>query len=183
MKKAAFFMIVVISFITLSCEKIEDISVGFETAIKTDMPVVSQKIGSEEYGFIGGGVFTLSSDQEISKHMDNIQELIALNGSLIKFNGANPGNKILNMTMKYGIKTNSNEEPAMIPVFSFIGQLGEKNGTIDYLSDAWAPVLIKAMSKNLDKVFVISLEGKANYNVNLPVKLNVPIKVNTTPLQ
>lgn len=176
-------MIVVISVITLSCEKIEDITVGFETALKADMPVVSQKIGTDEYGFISGGVFTLSSDQEIGKYMDDIKDLIALNGSLIQFNGAKSGNKILTMTMKYGIQTNSNEDPTMISVFNFFGQLGEKNGKIDYQSDAWSPVLIKAMSENIDKVFVITLEGKANFDVNVPVKLNVPVKVNTTPLQ
>ena len=71
----------------------------------------------------------------------------------------------------------------MISAFNFFGQLGESNGTIDYQNDSWSPNLIKAFSENKDKVFVIKIEGKANYNVSLPVKLDVPVKVNTTPLQ
>lgn len=183
MKKSAIFIIAVIAIIAMSCEKIEDITVGFETAIKADMPVVSQKTGTDEYSFVGGGIFTLSSDQEIKKYMDNIQDLIALDGSLIQFNGAKGGNKILQMTLKYGIQTNVNEEPSLITAFGFFGQLGEKNGTIDYLNDSWSPNVVKALSKNKDEVFVIKIEGKANYDVNVPVKLNVPVKVSTTPLQ
>lgn len=174
---------VAMSILSVSCDKIEDVTVGFETAIKADMPVVSQKTGADEFSFVGGGVFTLSSDQEIRKYMDNIQDLVPLNGSLIQFNGAKEGNKILNMTLKYGIQTNANEEPSMVTAFGFFGQLGEKNGTIDYQDDSWSPNLIKAMYENKDKVFVIKLEGKSNYNINAPVKLDVPVKVNTTPLQ
>ena len=88
MKKLAFFIIVMISLSISSCDKVEDVTVGFETAIKANMPVVSVKTGAEEYTFTGGGLFSLSSDQEIRKHLENLQSLAPLDGSLIQFSGA-----------------------------------------------------------------------------------------------
>lgn len=184
MKKIAFLLMVVISVMSVSCEKFEDVTVGIETNFEANMPVVSQKAGSTDlYNFIGGGSCRLSDNSDIRKHMTNLESIEALNGSLIQFNQAKEGGKITKMVLKYGIQENSGEEPKLISVFSFMGQLSEENGKIDYQNDSWAPNLMKAFSANKDKVFVIKIEGTATYNVNAPVKIDVPVKVNTKPLQ
>lgn len=175
---------VVVSVLSVSCEKFEDVTVGIETNFEANMPVVSQKAGSTDlYNFIGGGSCRLSDNSDIRKHMTNLESIEALNGSLIQFNQAKEGGKITKMVLKYGIQENSGEEPKLISVFSFMGQLSEENGKIDYQNDSWAPNLMKAFSANKDKVFVIKIEGTATYNVNAPVKIDVPVKVNTKPLQ
>lgn len=45
-----------------------------------------------------------------------------------------------------------------------------------------SPILMSALEENKDKVFAIKIEGTANYNVNVPVQIKVPVKVNASPL-
>lgn len=146
MKKLTFVIAVMVSVLFVSCEDLQEITeVGIETLIEADMPVASIKatsIGTESdkveediYGFVGGGMFSLSDNEDIEGYIDNIRDIIALEGSLIQFNGAVEGNKILTIHLKYGIMTDSSTEPSMRSVFSFSGQLSAKNGSIKYLND------------------------------------------------
>jgi hypothetical protein len=188
MKKLTFLIVVVISVLSFSCEKLEDLTVGIVTTLEADMPVISQKSDSidpetEVYSFVGGGIFTLTDNQEIEKYFDNIDNIEALAGSLIQFNGVSEGNKILTLKMKYGIQATPDSQPAIHQVFSFSGQLMAKDGVIKYLNDSWSKIIVSAMEANKDKIFAIQIEGTANYNINVPVKIEVPVKLNTKPLQ
>jgi len=107
---------------------------------------------------------------------------VAEDGSVIRFSGAVEGNKVLTLTLKYGILNTPEEKPAMNAVFNYSGELIAKGGVIEYLSDAWSPILIGAFDANKEKVFAMIIEGTANYNVNSTVKIKVPVKVNAKPL-
>jgi len=193
MKNYIYLSAIAIMAIFISCDEIKDaIEVGIRTEIEVDLPVISQKImainlKSEEvandvYGFTGGGTFSLTDIAELQKYMDNLNSIVAEDGSVIRFSGAVEGNKVLTLTLKYGILNTPEEKPAMNAVFNYSGELIAKDGVIEYLSDAWSPILIGAFNANKEKVFAMIIEGTANYNVNSTVKIKVPVKVNAKPL-
>jgi len=182
MKKLTFVIMVVVFGLFISCDQLDEITeVGLNTILKADMPVISLK-SNEVYNFTGGGTFALTDNQDIEKYLDNIRDIIANEGSLIKFNNAQEGNKIMTLHMKYGVITDPGKEPQMKSVFSFSGQLNAKDGVIKYLNDSWSPILLKGLVADKDKVFAIKIEGTANYNVNSPIRIEVPVKVSASPL-
>ena len=182
MKKLTFVIIVVISALFVSCDQLEEITeVGLNTILRADMPVISLK-SNEVYNFTSGGTFALTDNQDIEEYIDNIRDIIANDGSLIQFNNAQEGNKIMTLHMKYGVISDPGKEPQMKSIFSFSGHLQAKDGAIKYLNDSWSHILIKGLVADKDKVFAIKLEGTANYNVNVPIKLEVPVRIDATPL-
>jgi hypothetical protein len=193
MKNYIYLSAIIVMVFFVSCDDLKDsIEVGVRTNIEADFPVISQNITAIEqksgsaqndvYGFVGGGAFSLSDIPELQKYMDNLRSITAEDGSIIRFNGAAEGNKILTLKLKYGIMVNQGEEPPMNTVFNYSGELAASGGVIEYLSDLWAPILIGALDANKDKVFALMIEGTANYDVNSTVKIKVPVKVNASPL-
>lgn len=177
----------------VSCDNLKEaIDVGFTTEIKTEIPVTSQnaltidlksvEMANDVYSFIGSGNFSLTEITELKNYIDNIRSIVAEDGSVVSFPGAVDGNKVLTLTLKYGIQITSGEEPEMITAFDYSGELLANKGVIEYFDNNWAPILIDALDANRDKVFILKIEGTANYNVNASVKIMVPVKVTASPL-
>lgn len=191
MKKYIFITAILATLFLVSCDDLKDtVEVGIRTNIEADIPVISQKIVASDtnsennlYGFLGGGVFSIADVPELKKYINNITGITAEKGSIVRFNGASDGNKVLSLRLRFGIQTTPGEEPAMTTAFDFSGELVAQNGVIEFLDDTWAPVLISTLDSNMDKVFVLIVEGTANYNVNSTVKVKVPVKVSSKPLQ
>ena len=191
MKKYIFITAILATLFLVSCDDLKDtVEVGIRTNIEADIPVISQKIVASDtnsennlYGFLGGGVFSIADVPELKKYINNISSIEAEQGSIVRFSGASDGNKVLTLKLKFGIQTTPGEEPAMTTAFDFSGELVAQNGVIEFLDDTWAPILISTLNSNMDKVFVLVVEGTANYNVNSTVKVKVPVKVSSKPLQ
>lgn len=193
MKNYIYLLAVVVMMFFVSCDNLKDaIDVGFKTEIKAKIPVTSQKaltidlksveIANDVYSFIGSGNFSLTEITELKNYINNIRSIVAEDGSVVSFPGAVDGNKVLTLALKYGIQITSGEEPEMITTFDYSGELLANNGVIEYFDNNWAPILIDALDANRDKVFVLKIEGTANYNVNTSVKIKVPLKVTASPL-
>ena len=191
MKKYIFITAILATLFLVSCDDLKDtVEVGIRTNIEADIPVISQKIVASDtnsennlYGFLGGGVFSIADVPELKKYINNISSIEAEQGSIVRFSGASDGNKVLTLKLKFGIQTTPGEEPATTTAFDFSGELVAQNGVIEFLDDTWAPILINTLDANMDKVFVLVVEGTANYNVNSTVKVKVQVKVSTKPLQ
>lgn len=193
MKKYIYLTIIAVTVFFVSCNDIKDaIEVGIRTEIEADFPVISQKImainlkstvvANDVYGFIGGGTFSLSDIAELQKYMDNINSIVAEEGSVIRFSGAVEGDKVLSLKLRYGIQITPGEQPEMNTALNYSGELIAKDGVIEYLNDSWSPILIGALDANKDKVFALIIEGTANYDVNSTVKIKIPVKVSASPL-
>jgi len=193
MKNYIYLSAIIVMIFFVSCDNLKEaIDVGFTTEIKAEIPVTSQNVlaidlksvelANDVYSFVGSGNFSLTEIAELKNYIDNIRSIVAEYGSVVSFPGVVDGNKVLTLTLKYGIQINSGEEPAMIVLFSYSGELLANNGVIEYFDDNWAPILIVALDANRDKTFALKIEGTANYNVNTTVKFKVPVKVTASPL-
>ncbi len=193
MKKYVCLLAIVVVMLFTSCDKLkETIEITFKTNIETEFPVNSQKlmaiqvksaqIGTDMYGFMGGGTFTLDDVEELRKYAENLNSIIAEKGSVIALKGTVEGDKIVALKMKYGILINPSVQPPMNELIGFTGELPSVNGVIEYKNDSWSPVLVGALDANRDKVFVIYIEGIANYKVNSTVKIKAPVKISASPL-
>ena len=193
MKNYIYLLAMVLMVFIVSCDDLkEKIEVGFRTNIEAEIPVTTQKamtidlksvqVADDVYSFIGGGGFSLTDIPELKKYSNNLRSIVAEEGSFVKFTGAVDGNKILSLKLKFGIQITPGTEPAMIIAFNHTGELLANAGEINYLSDAWPPLLIGALDANRDKVFIISIEGTSNYSINSTVKVKIPVKVTASPL-
>lgn len=193
MKNSIYLSAIVVMVIFVSCDDLkEKIEVSFKTNIEAEFPTTTQKtmttdlksvqVANGTYRFIGGGTFSLSDIAELKKYKDNLRSIVAENGSVIRFAGAVEGNKILTLTIKYGVQITPAVEPAMNTALDYSGELLASDGTIVYLNDSWSPILTGALDANKDKVFAIKIEGTANYLLNSSVKITIPVKVSASPL-
>ncbi len=182
MKKNIFPLILVFSIFLVSCNKIKEITeVDIKIDINADVPVVSQKIADDLYGFVGAGAFTLADIPELEKYMDNLRNIAAEDGSSIRFIDAQSGNKILSLKMRYGIQMEEGTIPELEVAIDHLGEIPASEGVIEYQDDTWSPKLINALNANKDKALVLSIEGVANYNLNSLVKVKIPVTISATP--
>ncbi len=182
MNKNIFPLIFVISIFLISCEKIKEITeVDIKTNIQADIPVVSQKVADDVYGFVGAGAFTLDDIPELEKYMDNLRNIVAEDGSSIRFTGAVSGDKILSLKLRFGIQMDAGTIPELEVAIDHLGEIPASEGVIEYKDDTWTPKLINAINNNKDKALVLSIDGTANYSLNSIVKVKIPVTISATP--
>ncbi len=182
MKKNIFLFVFLVSILSVSCDKIKEITeVDIKIDIQADIPVISQKVADGVYGFVGAGAFTLADIPELEKYMDNLRNIVAEDGSSIRFTGAVSGDKILSLKLRFGIQMDEGTIPELEVAIDHQDEIPANEGVIEYKDDTWTPKLINALNANKDKTLVLSIEGVANYSLNSIVKVKIPVTISATP--
>lgn len=194
MKNYIFLLIGLVAIFSMSCEKIKDATaIDIDTELKADIPVSTQntvaivlkseQIGAETFNYSGTESFSLSSNPDLEKYINNIRSIKSNGPALLKITNLLAGNEITTLEVKYGIKTPGGAEPTMNSLFTIPAPMLATNGLAQYSSSAWLSIFTTILESNKDKEFKLEVIGTANFEVEKTINLIMPIIVAASPLK
>ena len=165
-----------------SCEKIKDATaIDIDTELTADIPVSSenevaiqiksQKLRDDIYEYGGSTTFSLADNPDLEDYLGNIRSMTAAEGGVLTFLGATEGNKIL--TCQFQVDERLFEIPEALLA---------NNGVIEYFIGSWAGTIIRMIEANPEAVYVLQINGTANYDIETTVRLKLPVTVGASPL-
>lgn len=182
MKKIVLFFVLLNVIFFTSCEKIKDATaIDIDTELTADIPVSSEntiaiqlkseKLQNDVYGFGGSTTFSLADNPDLNEYLGNIRNMTAAEGGVLTFLGATDGNEILTCQFDFDNKD-----------FNIPQVLLANNGVIEYMIGSWAGTIVNMIEANPAAVYVLQINGTANYDVDTTVRLKLPVTVGASPL-